>query len=340
MTENLPAVIMLDPKKNVGDVKTARSLFRFYKDFVGKGLPAQLKPEVLINAVVNSCQKTPKLLECSQETMISALMHCGSVGWVPDTPAQECHLVPFKGKVVVIGGYRGFIKLVRNSGEICQMASRVVYDGDEFTYELGSNPKIVHVPKLTPEERPDSDITHVYSQIWWKDASVFPRDDFEVMSKGQVDKIMAGVIKKNFGKTPDPWLYHWAEQARKTVQKRHMKRLPMSTEMAHASDLDNMAVTVEPQPLHQIVQDMVDAETPTTTEDLTKKMKAKAGDIPSGDSPRTWSRDDLLALYEERGAGLSIDDRSQCQYDMDHPEELTDTGRAEWCEKLEKLPKS
>ncbi len=68
----------------------------------------------------------------------------------------------------------------------------------------------------------------------------------------------------------------------------------------------------------------------------------QTGEIPkaeatTGDSPRVWSRDDLLALYEERGAGLSTDDRSSCQYDMDHPEELTATGIEEWCEKLNAL---
>ncbi len=328
-------VIMLRPTDRVGDVKTARSLFRFFEDFVAKGLPTQLKPEVLINAVINSCQKTPKLLECTQESMLSALMHCGSVGWVPDTPAQECHLIPFAGKVQVIGGYRGFIKLVRNSGKICNIATRVVYRGDEFSYELGLTPKMVHIPKLIPEDRPDEDITYVYSITWWTDPAVFPREDFEVMSKAQVDKIMAGVTKKNRGNTPDPWKYHYAEQARKTVLKRQIKRLPQSAELAVAVELDNMAVTVEHQPLHQIVQDMVDAEKPTTAENLTEKMKAKAE--ATGEQPRVWSTDDLERLWKERGMGLSIERRSVVEGDMSSGDCLPYDYIAELCEELSAL---
>lgn len=280
--KNLPAKIQLDPKGPVTDVRKARALFRFYEGFLGQGLPAQLKPEVLINAVVNSCQKMPALLQCTQESMISALMHCGSVGWVPDTPAQECHLIPFGGKVVVIGGYRGFIKLVRNSGAICNVVSRVVYMGDEFRYELGSTPHIVHIPKLTAKKREDSEITHVYSQIWWKDPTVFPRDDFEVMSKAQVDKIMADVVTKNGGKIPGPWKDHYHEQARKTALKRHMKRLPLTAEMAQASELDNQAVTVEPQPLHQIVQDLVDV---TVAEGKKQSLKETVAAKANGETP-------------------------------------------------------
>lgn len=327
------AKIQLNPKTAVGDVRTARSLFRFYEEFVARGLPAQLKPEVLINAVVNSCQKTPKLLQCTQESMISALMHCGSVGWVPDTPAQECHLIPFGGKVVVIGGYRGFIKLVRNSGEICQVVSRVVYVGDDFKYQLGSNPEIIHVPKLTAEPQADGDILYVYSQVWWKDAAVFPRDDFEVMSKAQVDKIMAGVVNKNNGKVPDPWKYHYPEQARKTAIKRHMKRLPLTAEMAHASDLDNLAVTSEPQPLHQIVQDMVDVEAKTTGDRL-------ADDLD--DSPEGAGSDMDVAkikewIKEHRGQ-LPSKELEQIESELEiEPENLTVDGLKDIYERLQDL---
>lgn len=329
------AKIQLNPKTAVGDVRTARSLFRFYEDFVARGLPAQLKPEVLINAVVNSCQKTPKLLQCTQESMISALMHCGSVGWVPDTPAQECHLIPFGGKVVVIGGYRGFIKLVRNSGEICQVVSRVVYSGDDFKYQLGSKPEIIHVPKLTAEPQVDGDILYVYSQIWWKDPAVFPRDDFEVMSKAQVDKIMADVIKKN-NKIPDPWKYHYPEQARKTVLKRHMKRLPLTAEMAHASDLDNLAVTSEAQPLHQIVQDMVAVEMKSTGDRL-------ADDLDDSPAPAEGAGSDMdvpkiKEWIEENRSQLPSKELEQIEAELEiEPENLTPDGLKDIWDRLQAL---
>ncbi len=70
-------------------------------------------------------------------------------------------------------------------------------------------------------------------------------------------------------------------------------------------------------------------------------VNKKTGEIPKdateGDGPRVWSRDDLLALFEERGTGLSVDDKSSCAYDIDHPEDLTQIGLDKWCEQLNKL---
>ena len=327
---NLPA---LRPNAAVGDSKTGLQLFQAFEKQIAQIVPQHLRPEVLMNAVINSCRKLPKLYQCHQGSMLSALLHCGTVGWVPDTPSQECHLIPFGNEVVVIGGYRGFIKLVRNSGAICNVVSRVVYSGDKFDYELGSNPKIVHIPKLVAEEQVDGDILYVYSQIWWNDPNVYPRDDFEVMSKAQVDKILTDIVKKNRGKMPDPWKYHFSEQARKTVIKRHMKRLPMSPEMAHASDLDNRAVTIEPQPLHQIVRDMVEAAEKTTGDRL-------ADDLD--DSPEGAGSDMDVAKIKEwidqHRSQLPSKELEQIESELEfEPENLTVDGLKDIWDRLQAL---
>jgi len=98
----------------------------------------------------------------------------------------------------------------------------VVYERDQFDYELGDDPHIRHRPYLGPER---GKLIAVYSIARLKDGE----KSYEVMA---VDEIEA--IRKLSKAGKGPWDEFYPEMARKTVARRHAKSLPMS------SDLDEL----------------------------------------------------------------------------------------------------
>ena len=166
-----------------------------------------------------------------------------------------------------IAGYRGLIHLARESKYINTVPAHVVYQGDEFDYQLGTERYITHKPDYSNAKRESKGVTHVYAVAFDKDGKVF---DFEVMSKAQVDEIEAKVKSKKV------WGPHWDEQARKTVQRRLAKRLPMSPAMALAVDLDNKA-SVGETVLHDTVVEAIEHESKSATENLADGLAEQAG---------------------------------------------------------------
>ena len=334
MAENneAPKQYALVPTAPVANHLTAQKMFDAYQEVVKRAIVSSLDYEVLTSAFWNSARKTPALYKCTQESMLSALMHCAAVSLVPDDPRQQCHLVPFGNEVVWIAGYRGLIELARRTKQITTVYAEPVYEGDDFDWQKGTDPFIKHKSLIDPGEATDDKITHFYSVIFWTDPNVFPRYDFEVMTKSQVDAIRDG---RRGGRRGDPWDKYYSEQGRKTVLRRHSKRWPMDPMLALAVQLDDKAAAGVGQPTHELVEAIIEQMTPTTAENLTEKMKQKAD--ATGEQPRAWSTDDLERLWKERGMGLSIERRSVVEGDMSSGDCLADDYIAELCEELSAL---
>jgi len=119
------------------------------------------------------------------------------------------------------------------SGLVAFVTSEVVYQGDEFEYELGLDPKLRHVP--TDETIDPTLITHAYMVVGLKDGSRV----FRVMTRKGIDRIRAKSKSPNKG----PWVSDYAEMARKTVIKNGSKYVPKSIEVARAIALDTAQET-------------------------------------------------------------------------------------------------
>lgn len=320
----------------VGNANDCRNLFELFEREISQVLPTHIKIEALAAAVVNSARKNPKLLRCTKGSVLSGLMQCGATGLLPDTPAQECHLVPFENKkkgiveCVWMAGYRGLLKLTRQSGIVGNAGMEVVYEGDEFDYEKGATPVLVHKPKLVVEARKDADIRFFYAIAWWLNPDIRPGFEFEVMSLAQVEAIK----NASRGKDQDPWRIHFAEQGRKTVFRRLAKKLPLSPELMMAVHLDNMAAVGETQPIHDTVAEIVEPPEKPPTKKLADDLKKKAGEKKTKEPPEAESQakeppaaappkeepvvtiKDVTQLMEEHGDRLPPEIREK--YGADH----------------------
>lgn len=229
------AVIKSNPEKQ----KDLKNLFEANKSAIMAVLPKHVTADRLMKIALSTTSKDAKLLACAPKSLFRCVVEAASLGLEPGGALGEAYLVPFKGDATLVIGYRGLIKLARQSGEIKSIGARVVYaDDPEFQVRYGIDEGITHTPLLGADERKDEDIIAVYAIAKFVDGD----PQFEVMTKGQIDKIRARSASANSG----PWVTDYAEMAKKTVIRRLSKVLPLSAEksetfqkaIAHADAVD------------------------------------------------------------------------------------------------------
>ena len=122
----------------------------------------------------------------------------------------------------------GFFKKLRNSGEIVGAPNvQVWYEGDKFEYQLGDSPMIIHVPALTNRGK----VAGAYSIVTFKDGE----KSRELMTIEEIEAIRLRSKGADYG----PWVTDFGEMCRKTVFRRHIKRLPLNTELERMLEHDN-----------------------------------------------------------------------------------------------------
>lgn len=260
-------------------------------------------PDKLIKIAIAAAQRTPLLLQCTPQSIVRAVMQGAELGLTPGSALNHAYLVPFKNdgkyEAQIIVSAQGLTELMYRSGLISFVLSEVVYEGDEFEYELGLEPKLRHVP--TDETIDPTKITHAYMVVGLKDGSKV----FRVMTRKAIDRIRQISKAANSG----PWVNHYAEMARKTVIKNGSKYVPKSIEVARAIALDN---AVESGDWSGIEFDIPEANNviegeevkpPSAIGKLAEKVAANTADIPQ------LTREQSMALDEIRSA--EVDDRTE-----------------------------
>lgn len=203
-----------------------------FKRTIASVLPKHLTADRMVRVVLSAIQSSPKLLECEPGTVVLSVLRAAAYGLEPDGgPLGQGYLVPFwsgKNKRLecqFIAGYRGLCKLARNSGEVGDIWAEVVYEADEFTYELGLDPKMNHVRNDAAAD--PGPLKYVYAVARFKDGN----KRFVVMNKAEIEKIKAtSASKDKNGNLVGPWVDWESEQWKKTAVRRICKMLPLSVE--------------------------------------------------------------------------------------------------------------
>lgn len=210
------------------------------KEELKKALPKHLTADRMLRIALTEVRKNPKLLECTKESFAGALMETSQLGLEPGGYLGHTFLQPtWNGKLrrqecQLILGYKGMLELVRRTAKINRIRARAVYENDLFEYEYGTHEKIRHIPCT---EGNKGEVVLFYST-----AHIAATGEclFEIMTKSQVDAIRDEVFRKN-KYVGGPWAEHYEEMAKKTVLRRAFKYLPISTEIAQAITLDELA---------------------------------------------------------------------------------------------------
>lgn len=197
--------------------------------------------EKFIQILVNFLTGKEKLLKAGRASLFAEIQKAAQMRLFID--GQEASLVPFKESVKLMVGYKGILKMVRNSGELASINAGVVYEKDSFEYfvdEQGEHVK--HVPSFV-KERGKPVQTYCIARTKGNNEPYI-----EVMTEEDIQACK----KVSRAGEDSPWNGPFADEMRKkTVIRRISKRLPMSTDvnMALASDDDDdQPSDPEPQP--------------------------------------------------------------------------------------------
>lgn len=189
-------------------------------------LPASIKPEKFIGAVLVAVKLNPDLLNADKTTFYGACLKCAQDGLLPD--GREAALVMFGKAVQYMPMIGGLLKKVRNSGQVKKVSVQVVHEGDLFDYELGGNDSLTHKPALTERGKPVA----AYAIAWLNDGTMLAP---EVMSFDEIESVR----RVSRSGANGPWKQWWSEMARKTVFRRLAKSLPNAADLAQVLDHDN-----------------------------------------------------------------------------------------------------
>lgn len=211
-----------------------KSLQQYIKQMEGeiaKALPSVITPERFTRIVLSALSTNPKLGECSPKSFLGAMMTAAQLGVEANTPLGQAYLIPFRNHGVMECqfqlGYKGLIDLAYRSGEVSIIQAHAVYENDEFSYELGIDPKLKHVPATGDRGNPIC----FYAMFKTKDGGY----GFEVMS---MDDVRAHARKYSKAYGSGPWQTNFEEMAKKTVLKRVLKYAPLKSDFVRGMAQD------------------------------------------------------------------------------------------------------
>lgn len=209
-------------------------LIRAMEPEIKKALPSVMTPERFTRMALSALNTTPKLKECTQMSFLAALMNAAQLGLEPNTSLGQAYLIPYKNKGVLECqfqiGYKGLVDLVYRNEMVQTIQAHCVYANDEFDYELGLNPGLVHKPALKDRGEP----VLFYAMFRLQNGGC----GFEVMSKEDVDQY-AQKYSQGINSAYSPWKTNYEEMAKKTVIKRVLKYAPLKTDFIRAMAVDN-----------------------------------------------------------------------------------------------------
>ena len=213
-----------------------------------KALPSVITPERFTRIALSALNNTPELQQCTPMSFIGALLNAAQLGLEVNTPLGLAYLIPYKNKGQIECqfqlGYKGMITLAYRNPDIQTIQAQTVYENDEFIFEYGLNPKLIHRPAVTDRGEP------VYFYALFKTIkggygySCMSRQDMEAFAKK---------YSKAYASSFSPWNTNFEEMAKKTVIKQALKYAPISTELQRALSTDETIKS-------KIEENMVDAQ--------------------------------------------------------------------------------
>ena len=178
---------------------------------------------------VQALQSNSLLLKCTPASIQNAVLNVALTGITLNPAMKLAYLVPRDGQCCLDFSYRGLIKAAVDSGAAVSINASVVYEWDDFSYEMGSEQNLSYKPNMNPPVDMDEIIKDPV-KIWKHVVAAFSiarlpngTSDFVILPAWRLKKIMETSKGKENPKMP--WMRWPEEQMRKTAVKYHSKTL-------------------------------------------------------------------------------------------------------------------
>lgn len=220
------------------------------KNQMQSALPRWLTVDRLYRVLHSAVMKNPKIVDCTRESILSAVMQCAQLGLEPIL--GRAYLIPYENskkgddgrwiKLLELQmqiGYQGLVDLARRSDTISDVWGENVYQNDEFHIEFGMHRDLRHRPWYMIGQSEAGYVIGAYVVWKLKDGSLHP----EFMPISEIHKRRAKsqsyvYAETGSGKKNSVW-HEWPEEMNlKTVIKHSSKLIPASIEFMQAIEMD------------------------------------------------------------------------------------------------------
>jgi len=231
---------------------------------VADAAPSHMTSQRLMATFRQAARNNPAFNECNLMSVLGTFMTCTFLGLEPNTPLGQAYMIPFKRRrydkaarqmvddgydLQLIIGYQGYLDLAFRNPRVQSIAAHAVYEGDDFSFEYGSNEHLQHRPKGLHAEGDSPRYFYMYSKLQGGQA-------FEVLPTAKVIQIRNGsqgyqaalAAKERAEKegwripasyTEAPWVKHFIAMGQKTAVRHGFKWLPKTVEMAAVTRLED-----------------------------------------------------------------------------------------------------
>ena len=179
-------------------------------------------PQKFKQMLINELERNVRLQEVfikNPASFFASALYCAELNLSPSSLVGEFFFTVSGEKIKPILGYKGLVALLLRSDKVKKIWAEVVYNEDDFEYELGLEPKMVHVPNFNSIKTCDN-IKCIYACAKIEDEVVF-----KVMTLEEI-KTIVEVLETpseyyfNDKKDPEKWLL------KKVVLKQMSKLMP------------------------------------------------------------------------------------------------------------------
>lgn len=202
--------------------------------------------ERLVRIGLTEVRRTPKLGECTPESLMGAILQSAALKLDPGAARGHCWLVPHwngqekRMEVEWWLGYRGMVELAHRSGQLAGIYADVVREGDEFSEERGTNGHLRHVVDHRASRADRGEVWAAYAHA----RLINGGEAWSVLSMEQIDARRA--LAKSANKSTSPWKL-WPDQMMAKTAVRALDRwLPSSADYNDGLQVDQRVVTWDP----------------------------------------------------------------------------------------------
>lgn len=286
----------IQPQAQSTVLTTVKKWLDQQKDGFANMLPKHMTTDRFFKIALNCISKTPALQKCTPASLFQSITTAAELGLEPGGALGEAYLVPYGNVCQLQIGYRGLIRLARQSGELATIEAHVVHENDDYELQYGLDPKCSHTPTLT---RDPGKPVFVYVVAKLKGGG----HHIEAMTVAEIEKIRLRSKSGNSG----PWMSDWSEMAKKTVVRRAAKYLPLSSEKWQTANEVDDSDYVD----GEVVADMkaeTDAATPSKGNDKARKALAeKKASMKIIDALPEETATDALEREKAAGEVVTVD---------------------------------
>jgi recombination protein RecT len=185
-------------------------------------LGTNISPQKFKQMLVNELERSTVLQEAflkNPASFFASALYCAELNLSPSSLVGEFFFTVSNEAIKPILGYKGLVALLLRSNKVKKIWAEVVYNEDDFEYELGLEPKMVHVPNFNSVKTCDN-IKCIYACAKIEDEVVF-----KVMTLEEIKTIVDMLETPseyyfNDKKDPEKWLL------KKVVLKQMSKLMP------------------------------------------------------------------------------------------------------------------